>query len=131
MIIDSSALVAILFEEPDAPRLAGVIESHQTRRISAATFLEVAIVVDKRTWPARDRRLDEIVSESSITVEPVTEVQAKIARDAYRDYGKGSGHPAGLNFGDCFSYALARDKGEPLLFKGDDFTKTDVTSALA
>ncbi|CAN5209997.1 type II toxin-antitoxin system VapC family toxin [soil metagenome] len=131
MIIDTSVLVAILFDEPDARRYADAIESHATRRISAATYLEAAIVVDKRRWPARERRLDEILSESRIVIEPVTETQARIAREAYGDYGKGTGHAAGLNYGDCFAYALARDKGEPLLFKGTDFAKTDVRSAFA
>jgi ribonuclease VapC len=76
------------------------------------------------------RRYDELIEEAQITIEPVTMEQARIARQAYRDYGKGSGHPAQLNFGDCFSYALARDKREPILFKGDDFGHTDLRSAL-
>ncbi len=131
MIIDVSAIVAILLDEPDAPLYATAIESTSVRRLSAATFLEIAIVVDNRQHPSAGRRLDDAIRDAAITIEPVTEAQARIAREAYRDYGRGSGHPAGLNFGDCFAYALARDKAEPLLFKGEDFARTDVRSALA
>lgn len=131
MIVDASALVAILLAEPDAPIYATAIEGAPIRRLSAATFLEIAIVVDNRRHSSAGRRLDDAIRDASITIEPVTETQARIAREAYRDYGRGSGHPAGLNFGDCFAYALARDKGEPLLFKGDDFARTDVRSAIA
>lgn len=131
MIIDASALVAILLDEPDARRYATAIEDAPVRRMSAATFLEIAIVIDNRQRSHAGRRLDDAIRDSAITIEPVTEVQARIAREAYRDYGRGSGHPAGLNFGDCVAYALARDKGEPLLFKGDDFAHTDLRSALA
>jgi len=99
-------------------------------RISAANFLEAAIVVDRSRSPIPARRIDDLSRETGIAIEPVTEAQARIAREAYRDYGRGSSHPARLNFGDCFAYALARDSGEPLLFKGDDFTHTDVTPAI-
>lgn len=129
MIIDSSALIAILHGEPDAQAFADAIEADPSCRISAATFLEAAIVVDNWRQAAVGRRLDDIVRDAAIVIEPVTESQARIAREAYRDYGKRSGHPARLNFGDCFAYALARDKMEPLLYKGDDFTHTDVRSA--
>jgi ribonuclease VapC len=131
MIIDSSALGAILFAEPDGQTFADAIEVDPVRRLSAATFLEIAIVVDNRRQPKAGRRLDDMVRDAAIIIEPVTESQARIAREAYRDYGKGSGHPAGLNFGDCFAYALARDLGEPLLYKGTDFSHTDIKSALA
>ncbi len=131
MIIDASALVAILLGEPEAQAFADAIEADPVRRLSAATYLEVSIVVDRRRRPNLSRRLDDLVRDSDIAIEPVTEAQARIAREAYRDYGRGSGHSAGLNFGDCFAYALARDKGEPLLFKGDDFARTDIRSALA
>ena len=130
MIIDSSALIAILRDEADATTYADAIEKAEACRISAATFLETAIVVDGSRDPILSRRLDDLVTEAAIAIQSVTEAQARIARDAYRDYGRGSGHPARLNFGDCFAYALARDSGEPLLFKGNDFSRTDVTPAL-
>jgi ribonuclease VapC len=131
MIIDASALGAILLAEPDGQTFADAIEANPVRRLSAATFLEIAIVVDNRRQPNAGRRLDDVIRDAAITIEPVTERQARIAREAYRDYGKGSGHPAGLNFGDCFAYALARDRAEPLLYKGTDFALTDVKSAIA
>jgi len=91
--------------------------------------LETSIVLDGRHDPAQSARLDDLIEELGMVIEPVTSHQARIARQAYRDYGKGSGHPANLNFGDCFSYALARDKREPILYKGDDFVHTDLRSA--
>jgi ribonuclease VapC len=127
MIIDTSAIIAILRDEPEAQFCAMAIESAAQRRVSAANFLEAAVVIDGGRDPVASRRFEELVREAHLTVEPVTEAQAKIARDAYRDFGKGSGHPAQLNFGDCFAYALAKATGEPLLFKGDDFTHTDIT----
>jgi ribonuclease VapC len=98
--------------------------------MSAATFLELSIVIDSRGDPVLSREIDELIQRFTIQIEPVTAEQARIARQAYRDYGKGSGHPANLNFGDCFSYALAREKREPILYKGDDFVHTDLRSAL-
>jgi ribonuclease VapC len=89
-----------------------------------------AIVIDASRDPIASRRFDDLVREAQLIVEPVTEAQARIAREAYRDFGRGSGHPARLNFGDCFAYALARSMSEPLLFKGDDFAHTDITPAL-
>jgi len=130
MIVDTSAIVAILLDEPDARRFADAVEGADQRRISAATYLEIGMVIDGRRNPALSRRIDEIVAESDLLVEPVSPAQARIAREAYRDFGKGSGHPAQLNFGDCFAYALAKDKAEPLLFKGDDFARTDVRRAI-
>lgn len=130
MIIDTSALIAILRAEPDAADFAQAIEAAPSRRISAANFLEAAVVMDSARDPVVSRRFDELVAAAEILVEPVTEAQARTAREAYRDFGKGSGHPAGLNFGDCFAYALAKDAGEPLLFKGRDFIHTDLASAL-
>lgn len=129
MILDTSALIAILRDQPEAPALAGAIESAAQRRISAANFLESAVVIDGSRDPVASRRFDEFVNVAQIAVTAVTERQARIARAAYRDFGRGSGHPAGLNFGDCFAYALAKDAGEPLLFKGSDFIHTDVTAA--
>lgn len=130
MIIDTSALIAILRAEEDASDMALAIEKAQARRISAANFLETAVVIDASRDPVASRRFDELVEAAELKVEAVTLDQAHIAREAYRDFGKGSGHKAGLNFGDCFAYALAKATGEALLFKGDDFGHTDVTPAL-
>lgn len=131
MIVDTSALVAILKHEPEAEAFSEAIEAAKVVRISAASYLETHIVVDGYKNPILKARLEEIFENPGIHVEPVTLEQAKIARVAYRDFGKGSGHPAGLNFGDCFSYALAREKREPILFKGDGFGHTDLRAALA
>lgn len=130
MIIDTSALIAILRAEDDAADMAVAIEQAQIRRISAANFLEAAVVIDASRDPVASRRFDELVEAADLRVEAVTFEQARIARDAYRDFGKGSGHKANLNFGECFAYALAKTTGEALLFKGDDFGHTDVTPAL-
>lgn len=130
MIIDSSALIAILRAEPEAGEMARAIERAQIRRISAANWLETAVVIDASRDPVASRRFDELVQTAELHVEPVTGDQARIARDAYRDFGKGSGHKADLNFGDCFAYALAKSTGEDLLFKGNDFGYTDITPAL-
>ncbi|TCC28608.1 type II toxin-antitoxin system VapC family toxin [Kribbella sindirgiensis] len=131
MIIDTSALVAILRAEPDAADFAEAIEGATVRRISAANFLEAAVVMDSARDPVVSRRFDELCAAADLQIEPVTERQARTAREAYRDFGKGSGHPAGLNFGDCFAYALAKDTGEPLLFKGKGFIHTDLASVLS
>lgn len=130
VIVDTSALIAILYDEPEARACAEAIYAAPQSRISAANFLEAAIVIDAARNPVATRRLDDLLKELSLLIEPVTEDQARIARDAYRDYGRGTGHPARLNFGDCFAYALARATGEPLLFKGDDFRHTDITPVL-
>lgn len=129
MIVDSSALVAVLKDEPGAAALRRKLAEAATVRISAGTLLETAVVVDGRGDPVLGRRLDDLLAIARIAVEPVTEAQVQIARQAYRDYGKGSGHPAGLNLGDCFAYALARESGELLLFVGDDFRHTDLRPA--
>jgi ribonuclease VapC len=129
VIIDTSALIAILRAEPEASSYAAAIANASSRRVSAASFVEAAAVID-RGGPIASRRFDDLFQAAQLSIEPVTEVQARIAREAYRDFGKGSGHPAGLNFGDCFAYALARASAEPLLFKGHDFSETDVASAL-
>jgi ribonuclease VapC len=97
--------------------------------MSAATFVETAAVIDRLRDPVQSRRLDALIREAEIGIEPLTEAQAVIARQAFRDFGKGSGHPAKLNFGDCFFYALAKSLNQPLLFKGGDFSQTDVKSA--
>jgi ribonuclease VapC len=130
MIVDASALIAILRGEPDARVFATALESASVRRISAASYLEAAIVMDGSRDPVISRRFDELLRDAKIVVEPVTEKQVRIARDAYRDFGRGSGHPARLNFGDCFAYALAKELREPLLFKGNDFAQTDIAPAL-
>ena len=131
MIVDSSAIVALLKREAQWDEVAQALETSQERSISAGTYLEVGIVVDSWKDPLLSNSLDELLERFQIVVEPVTAEQARIARQAYRDYGKGSGHPARLNFGDCFSYALARVKREAILFKGTDFQLTDLHSALA
>ena len=130
MIVDSSALIAILRTEPEATQFIQAIAKSSVRRMSAVSFVEAAAVMDGGRDPVASRKFDEFLRSAKITIEAVTEAQARIARDAYRDFGKGSAHPAGLNLGDCFAYALAKDAGEPLLFKGNDFAKTDLTSAL-
>lgn len=129
MIIDTSALLAILRAENEATSFARTIEKANVRRLSAANYVEAGAVIDRSGDPIASRRLDELIRIANISIETVTETQAKLAREAYRDFGKGSGHPAGLNFGDCFAYALAREMGEPLLFKGNDFTHTDISPA--
>ncbi len=129
MIIDTSALIAILRDEPEARRFAEAIEAATARRISAVTYVELAAVIDGGRDPVARRLVDQLLDAAHIVIEPVTEAQARIAREAYRDFGKGSGHAAGLNFGDCFAYALAKATGEPLLFKGDDFSQTDIVAA--
>jgi ribonuclease VapC len=130
VIVDTSALIAILRDESDAEKFTTALAESADSRLSAANYLETAIVVDANGDPVLSRRLDDLVREAALTIEPVTEQHAHIARRAYRDFGKGSGHPAGLNFGDCFAYALASATGEDLLFKGTDFGRTDVRSAL-
>ena len=130
MIIDTSALVAILRSEPERSPFEEVITQDPFPRISAATYLEAGIVVDGRGSPVLGRILDSLIASAEIRIEPVTATQAMIARQAYRDFGRGSGHPAQLNFGDCFSYALAKDLDEELLFTGDDFAHTDVRPAV-
>ena len=129
MIIDTSAVLAILFAEDDARRFADAIASAEVRLISAANYLEAGIVVDNHIGTAAGRQLDVLITRAKVEVAAVTREHADIARQAYLDFGKGN-HPARLNFGDCFAYALSKTTGQPLLFKGDDFTKTDVETAL-
>jgi len=129
MIVDTSALIAVLRAEPDATRFAEALATRgEAKRLSAANYLEAAIVIDGSRDPIASRRLDEVIAKAAIGIEVVTPEHAQIARAAYRDFGRGSGHPAGLNFGDCFAYALAKATGEPLLFKGNDFAQTDLTA---
>lgn len=130
MIVDTSAVVAILTAEDDAAIYADAIADADVRRLSAAAYLECGIVLDNQRDPVVSRSLDELLAEGEFVIEPVTEHQARLARQAYADFGKGSGHLAGLNFGDCLSYALALDTREALLWKGDDFGHTGIASAL-
>jgi ribonuclease VapC len=130
MIVDSSALIAILKEEPEAKAFKAAILGPETVTISAATYFEASIVVDGYKDPRLIAHFDAILEATNFLIEPVTADQARIARQAYRDYGRGSGHRANLNFGDCFAYALARVKREPLLYKGEDFIHTDIRPAM-
>ena len=127
MIVDTSAVLAVLFREPDAEMYARAILTASPCRMSVANLLEASIVVGGR-GRATDTELDSFVEEAEIELSPVTREQVETARQAWRRFGKGN-HEAALNFGDCFAYALARTTGEPLLFKGDDFTRTDVKAA--
>src|ERR1035437_361508 len=130
MIVDTSALIAILTHEPDSLALALALDLPEDVRLSAASYVETSIVLDKHRDPVLSGKLDDLIEDLKIVIEPVTAEQARIARQAYRDYGEGSGHRAGLNFGDCLSYALAREKREPMLYKGDDFVHTDIRPAI-
>ena len=127
MIVDTSAVLAVLFGEPDAERYARAILTASPCRMSVASLLEASIVIGGR-GRATDVELDSFVEEAEIELSPVTREQVEAARHAWRRFGRGN-HEAALNFGDCFAYALARTSGEPLLFKGDDFTRTDVETA--
>jgi ribonuclease VapC len=130
LIVDTSAIIAILRDEPDADRYARALAEASDPLISAGTYLEAAIVIDANRDPVLSGRFDDLLAVAAVQVEPVTARHAEIARQGYRNFGKGSGHPAGLNFGDCFAYALSRTTGKPLLYKGLDFAQTDVESAL-
>jgi ribonuclease VapC len=125
MIMDTSAVLAILFNESDAETYARAISEADPPRMSAASFVEAAVMVEAQTEASGSRQFDAFFRRAGVVIEPVTEEQAHAARQAYTDFGKGR-HAAGLNFGDCFAYALAKVTGEPLLFKGRDFRKTDV-----
>jgi len=129
VIVDSSALLAILRLEPEAGTYMDLIRDAPVCRMSAANVLESGIVIDAAADPIASRRFDDFLASVDIVIEPVSEEQARLGRAAYRDFGRGSGHPAQLNFGDCFAYALAKAMREPLLFKGADFGLTDVTPA--
>lgn len=126
MIVDTSAWVAILRGEPEGAGFLRLMYDAPNVGTSAATYLETAVVIDGLRDAVASRILDELLAEARAKIEPVTAEQARIAREAYRDFGRGSGHRAKLNFGDCFAYALAKSKREPLLCKGDDFIHTDV-----
>lgn len=129
MIVDTSAIIAALLDEEGAGR---IVEKLHTEHVvmSAATVVELGAAVGGQLPPQQQRRLDALLEAWEVEVVPLTPSQASRARDAYRDFGRGSGHPAGLNLGDCYSYALAAERDEPLLFVGDDFTHTDLRAAL-
>lgn len=130
MVIDSSALVALLLGEPETERFVAAIASASSRSVSAPSYVETAIVMTTRSGPEARQRLDRLLSDLAIGVVPFSREQAVLAIDAFRQYGRGTGHPAKLNFGDCFTYALAKSRSEPVLFKGDDFSRTDLAAAV-
>lgn len=125
MVIDTSAIVAILQREPETDEFIQRIAEDGTRLMSAFSVFETGVVIESRKGPAGARELDLVLHEARVTPVPFTAEHLALARDAYRRFGKGR-HPAGLNLGDCVSYALARHSGEPLLFKGQDFARTDI-----
>jgi len=131
VIVDSSALIAILAGEPDAEELNDVLSGAVRPALSVANYLEAAIVLDRHPARRAGEKLDRYLVTGQVELADVTESQARIARSAYRNFGWGTGHPAGLNFGDCFAYALAIDRDESLLYKDNDFKHTDVRSALS
>lgn len=126
MIVHTSVIVAILRREHHAAAFERMLAGSPGARMSAATYVELGIVIDGARDPVQSSALDALLEAAQIQVEPLTERQARIARDAYQRFGRGSGHAARLNMGDCFAYALARDLHEPLLFQGGDFTLTDI-----
>jgi ribonuclease VapC len=128
MVIDTSVVIAILFGETEAEAFAALIEANPLRLMSVASVLEASIVVESELGAEGGRELDALLHTAGVRIEAVTVEQLAAARHAFRSFGKGR-HPAALNFGDCFSYALSKTSGEPLLFKGDDFARTDVDRA--
>jgi len=125
MVIDTSGLLAILQNEPERRRFNEAIEAAETRSLSTASFLETSMIVESRYGADGVRDLDLLIAKAKVSLVPVDEDQAHLARQGFQKYGKGR-HPAGLSYGDCFSYALARSLEQPLLFKGNDFSQTDV-----
>ena len=130
MILDTSALVAILFGEPEALQFTEIIHNADRCLISVADFVELSIVIEAQLGADAGRQCDLYLHRAGIIIEPVSIEQGQLARQAFLDFGKGR-HPAGLNFGDCFAYALARATSEPLLFKGKDFGKTDIKAVVS
>jgi ribonuclease VapC len=128
MILDTSALVAVLYGEPEARDFVERIRAADVCRISVANHVELSMVVESQLGPNGTRQADAFLRRAGVVVEPVTIEQGDLARQAFLDFGKGR-HKAALNFGDCFAYALARATGEALLFKGDDFALTDIRRA--
>jgi len=129
MVIDTSALLAILLDEADSTAIRDAIERDPMRLMSTASYLEASMVVETRFGEPGGRELDLLLHVAQVELVPVDREQAEVAREGFRRFGKGR-HRAGLNFGDCFSYALARVSGEAMLFKGEDFVHTDVESVL-
>lgn len=129
MIVDTSAIVAMLLNEPDGPLFSNMIQAGRSVKMSAASLIELEVVAQRKRLSDGDT-LDALLAAHVIHIEPVSIAQTAIAREGFRQFGQGSGHPARLNFGDCFAYALAKATGEPLLFKGDDFVHTDIAPAL-
>ena len=129
MIVDSSALLAVILNEEDEPRLAEAMIDAPELRMSAANWVEAAIIVDSHRNPAARIRFEDLIDALQLEIVPVTAEDAYRTRAAHNDYGRGQ-HKARLNYGDCFAYALAKSRSEPLLFKGDDFSQTDVEPAL-
>jgi ribonuclease VapC len=130
MILDTSAAVAILYKEPEAETFAKIIHDADVCRMSVASYVELSIVIENQLGPEGMRQAEAFFRRAGITIEPVTIDHGELARQAFLDFGKGR-HKAGLNFGDCFPYALAKATGEPLLFKGNDFSQTDIKAAAA
>lgn len=128
MILDTSALVAILYREPEAEAFVQAVHDADACRISVANYVELSMVVESQLGAEGTRQAEAFLRRAGIAIEPVTIEHGELARQAFLDFGKGR-HKAGLNFGDCFSYALAKAAGEPLLFKGDDFARTDIEAA--
>ena len=131
MVIDSSALLALLLGEPETEQFVSAIAEAAERLLSAASYLETAIVIAGRFGPQGPEKLDRLVSELSIEIVPVNAEQAHLGIAGFQQFGRGTGHPAALNYGDCFTYALAKFTGQSVLFKGNDFSRTDLTSAVA
>jgi ribonuclease VapC len=131
MVIDSSALIALLLGEPETADFVAAMAAAQSRVVSAPSYLETAIVILGRLGPKAQENLDRLLNELEIEVVPFARDHAVLAIAAYQRYGRGSGHPAQLNFGDCFTYALAKTRDEPVLFKGNDFSRTDLRIAVA
>jgi len=127
--VDTSALIAILRQEPEALEFSRILAAAERPQVSVANFVEAGVVVDGARNPIVSRELDDFIRLAGIEILPVTVEQSRIAREAYRDFGRGSGHPAKLNFGDCFAYALAKESGEALLYQGNAFAETGVSSA--
>ncbi|MCX8477260.1 MAG: type II toxin-antitoxin system VapC family toxin [Sphingomonas sp.] len=130
MIVDTSAVMAMLLDEPEQAAITRALRTAAIRRISAGSWIELTVVLTRRADPILRKKLSELLELFPLEIAPVTAEQAVIGETGYRTFGQASRHPARLNFGDCFAYALAKATGEPLLFKGDDFVHTDITAAL-